>query len=107
MRSARSRCDGLRVGVPAEYFGEGLDPEVRAAVEKAIDALRAAGLRDQAGVAAAHALCGADVLRDRDGGGEREPGALRWRALWLSRAEREDAVRDVHRETREGGFGAR
>jgi aspartyl-tRNA(Asn)/glutamyl-tRNA(Gln) amidotransferase subunit A len=34
---------GLKVGVPAEYFAEGLDPEVRAAVEKAIDGLRAAG----------------------------------------------------------------
>ena len=29
--------------MPAEYFGEGLDPEVRAAIEKGIDALRAAG----------------------------------------------------------------
>ncbi len=34
---------GLRVGVPAEYFGEGLDPEVRAAVEKTIAQLEAAG----------------------------------------------------------------
>jgi aspartyl-tRNA(Asn)/glutamyl-tRNA(Gln) amidotransferase subunit A len=34
---------GLRVGVPAEYFAEGLDPEVRAAVESAIEALRQAG----------------------------------------------------------------
>jgi aspartyl-tRNA(Asn)/glutamyl-tRNA(Gln) amidotransferase subunit A len=34
---------GLRIGVPEEYFGEGLDPEVRAAVESGIDALRAAG----------------------------------------------------------------
>jgi len=34
---------GLRIGVPAEYFGEGLDPEVRAAVEKGIAALKAAG----------------------------------------------------------------
>jgi aspartyl-tRNA(Asn)/glutamyl-tRNA(Gln) amidotransferase subunit A len=34
---------GLRVGVPAEYFGEGLDPEVRSAVESAIEHLRAAG----------------------------------------------------------------
>ena len=34
---------GLRIGVPAEYFGEGLDPEVRAAIEKGIDALKAAG----------------------------------------------------------------
>jgi aspartyl-tRNA(Asn)/glutamyl-tRNA(Gln) amidotransferase subunit A len=34
---------GLRIGVPAEYFGEGLDPEIRAAVEKALDGLRASG----------------------------------------------------------------
>jgi aspartyl-tRNA(Asn)/glutamyl-tRNA(Gln) amidotransferase subunit A len=34
---------GLRVGVPAEYFGEGLDPEVRTAVQKTIEHLRAAG----------------------------------------------------------------
>jgi aspartyl-tRNA(Asn)/glutamyl-tRNA(Gln) amidotransferase subunit A len=35
--------EGLRIGVPAEYFGEGLDPEVRAAIEKGIDSLKAAG----------------------------------------------------------------
>lgn len=34
---------GLRVGVPAEYFGEGLDPEIRAAVERTLDGLKAAG----------------------------------------------------------------
>lgn len=34
---------GLRVGIPEEYFAEGLDPEVRAAVEKTADNLRAAG----------------------------------------------------------------
>jgi aspartyl-tRNA(Asn)/glutamyl-tRNA(Gln) amidotransferase subunit A len=34
---------GLRIGIPEEYFGEGLDPEVRAAVEGGIDTLRAAG----------------------------------------------------------------
>jgi aspartyl-tRNA(Asn)/glutamyl-tRNA(Gln) amidotransferase subunit A len=36
-------AEGLRIGVPAEYFGEGLDPEVRAAIEKGIDDLKAAG----------------------------------------------------------------
>lgn len=36
-------AEGLRIGVPAEYFGEGLDPEVRAAVEKGIEDLKAAG----------------------------------------------------------------
>ncbi|MGA7342654.1 MAG: Asp-tRNA(Asn)/Glu-tRNA(Gln) amidotransferase subunit GatA [Terracidiphilus sp.] len=34
---------GLRIGVPAEYFAEGLDAEVRAAIEKGIAALQAAG----------------------------------------------------------------
>src|ERR1017187_5661578 len=34
---------GLRIGVPAEYFGPGLDPEIRSGVEKALDGLRAAG----------------------------------------------------------------
>jgi aspartyl-tRNA(Asn)/glutamyl-tRNA(Gln) amidotransferase subunit A len=40
-------CDrgvaSLRVGVPDEYFAEGLDPEVAASVRAAIDALRDAG----------------------------------------------------------------
>jgi aspartyl-tRNA(Asn)/glutamyl-tRNA(Gln) amidotransferase subunit A len=35
--------EGLRVGVPAEYFAEGLDPEVRTAIEAGIAALKTAG----------------------------------------------------------------
>jgi aspartyl-tRNA(Asn)/glutamyl-tRNA(Gln) amidotransferase subunit A len=34
---------GLRIGVPEEYFGDGLDAEVRAAIEKGIAALESAG----------------------------------------------------------------
>jgi aspartyl-tRNA(Asn)/glutamyl-tRNA(Gln) amidotransferase subunit A len=34
---------GLRLGVPSEYFAEGLDPEVRASIEQSIEKLRAAG----------------------------------------------------------------
>ncbi len=34
---------GLRLGIPKEYFGDGLDPEVRRAVEEAIDRLRKLG----------------------------------------------------------------
>jgi aspartyl-tRNA(Asn)/glutamyl-tRNA(Gln) amidotransferase subunit A len=36
-------AEGLRVGVPAEYFGEGLDPEVRQRIERGIEGLRAVG----------------------------------------------------------------
>ena len=36
---------GLRIGVPKEYFGEGLDAEVRSAVEAGIATLSAAGCK--------------------------------------------------------------
>ena len=36
-------AEKLRIGIPAEYFAEGLDPEVGAAIEKGIEALKAAG----------------------------------------------------------------
>ncbi|HMH16099.1 MAG TPA: Asp-tRNA(Asn)/Glu-tRNA(Gln) amidotransferase subunit GatA [Edaphobacter sp.] len=35
--------EGLRVGVPAEYFGEGLDHEIRDAIDGVLDGLKAAG----------------------------------------------------------------
>ncbi len=38
---------GLRVGIPKEYFGEGLEPETRALVEAAIEKLRALGCQVQ------------------------------------------------------------
>jgi aspartyl-tRNA(Asn)/glutamyl-tRNA(Gln) amidotransferase subunit A len=41
--SPSSGVNGLKIGVPAEYFADGLDPEVREAVERAIDTLRADG----------------------------------------------------------------
>jgi aspartyl-tRNA(Asn)/glutamyl-tRNA(Gln) amidotransferase subunit A len=38
-------AEGLRIGVPKEYFAEGLDPEVRAAIENGIAALERAGCK--------------------------------------------------------------
>ena len=35
--------EGLRIGVPEEYFGEGLDPEIRDAIHDVLDGLKAAG----------------------------------------------------------------
>jgi len=34
---------GMKLGIPKEYFGEGLDPEVRLAVDAAIEKLKAQG----------------------------------------------------------------
>src|SRR5690606_14948080 len=39
------RAGSLRIGVPREYFGEGLDPQVRAAVEQALEVYRRLGAR--------------------------------------------------------------
>ena len=36
-------AEHLRIGIPAEYFAEGLDPEVRQAIERGIAALESAG----------------------------------------------------------------
>jgi aspartyl-tRNA(Asn)/glutamyl-tRNA(Gln) amidotransferase subunit A len=38
-------AEGLRIGVPAEYFADGLDAEVRTAIEKGIAALESAGCK--------------------------------------------------------------
>jgi aspartyl-tRNA(Asn)/glutamyl-tRNA(Gln) amidotransferase subunit A len=35
--------EGLRIGVPEEYFGEGLDAEIRSAIEGVLDGLKMAG----------------------------------------------------------------
>ena len=41
--AATTPVSGLRIGVPKEYFGEGLDPEIRAAIERSLDGLRNSG----------------------------------------------------------------
>lgn len=40
-----ARLDGLRIGVPVEYFGEGLQPEVAQAVQAGIRALESLGAK--------------------------------------------------------------
>ncbi|HEX9920170.1 MAG TPA: Asp-tRNA(Asn)/Glu-tRNA(Gln) amidotransferase subunit GatA, partial [Candidatus Methylomirabilis sp.] len=42
-KSLLPELQGFRVGIPAEYFVEGMDPEVEAAVKKAIEVLKGMG----------------------------------------------------------------
>jgi len=42
-RSLRSTVDGLRIGVPREFFGEGLDTEVAETVKNSINTLKSLG----------------------------------------------------------------
>ncbi len=43
MAALDGNLDGLRIGVPREYFGPGLDPEVRSFVETAIERMESLG----------------------------------------------------------------
>ena len=50
----RNGVEGLRLGIPREYLGEGTEPGVRAAVEAAFKVLEGAGRDAARGVAAEH-----------------------------------------------------
>jgi aspartyl-tRNA(Asn)/glutamyl-tRNA(Gln) amidotransferase subunit A len=44
LTSLDQELKGLKIGLPKEYMGEGLDPEVKQAVEKALEVLESMGL---------------------------------------------------------------
>jgi len=96
---------GLRIGVPAEYFAEGLDSEVREAVERAIDGLRQAGAEirkislphTRYAVPAYYLIATAEAssnLARFDG------------VRYGYRAPHATSLAGMYRESRDGGFGA-
>lgn len=95
---------GLRVGVPAEYFAEGLDPEVKAAVEKAIESLGAQGCiitpvslpHTRYAVPTYYVLATAEASANL----ERFDGVR-----YGYRAPAAKTLSDMYRETRDSGFG--
>ena len=103
---AAASVKGLRIGVPEEYFAEGLDPEVAASVRAAIAALRSRGCVVRPREAAAHALRRRDVLRPRHGRGVVQPRALRRRPLRPARRRPQRDLRAMYGATRDAGFGA-
>jgi aspartyl-tRNA(Asn)/glutamyl-tRNA(Gln) amidotransferase subunit A len=96
---------GLRLGLPREYFGEGLDPEVRSAVEIAVQKLAEAGCEivpislphTEYAVPTYYLIATAEAssnLARYDGAryGFRAPGT--------------HTLAQMYRRTRDGGFGA-
>jgi len=97
--------DGVTVGVPREYFGEGLDPEVRATVMNGVDILRSAGARVvdvsiphiEYCVAAYYLIAPAEAssnLARYDG------------VAYGFREKAAENLLDMYRDTRSHGFGA-
>ena len=69
--------EGMKIGVPAEYFIDGMDPEVEARGARGHRRAREAGRPHRAGLAAAHRVRARRLLRHRARGGVLEPRALR------------------------------
>ena len=96
---------GLRVGVPEEYLGDGLDPEIRAAVERTLDGLRAQGCEVKR-VSLPHTRYAVPtyyVLATA----EASSNLSRFDGVRFGlRAEQAKTLGTMFRETREEGFGA-
>ena len=87
--------EGVRIGLPAEYFGAGVDDAVAHAVAVALEhAARARGDDRRPGASGGQAF-GAGLLRDRTGGSIVEPVAVRRRPLRPSRRALCGPRRDV------------
>jgi aspartyl-tRNA(Asn)/glutamyl-tRNA(Gln) amidotransferase subunit A len=97
--------DGLRIGVPAEYFGEGLDPEIRTAIERVLDGLRAQGCEVKP-ISLPHTKYAVPtyyVIATA----EASANLSRFDGVRFGfRAEGVKTLSEMYRETREQGFGA-
>ncbi|MFL5458819.1 MAG: Asp-tRNA(Asn)/Glu-tRNA(Gln) amidotransferase subunit GatA [Myxococcales bacterium] len=96
---------GFTVGVPAEYFGEGLDPEVERSVRSAIDALE----RDGAKVVpislpnSPHAIAAYYIVATA----EASSNLARYDGIrYGPRAQGQRSLVDLYERTRAEGFGA-
>ena len=100
---------GLRIGVPAEYFGAGLDPEIRAAIEQALDGLRAAGCEVKT-IALPHTKYAVPTYyviatAEASANLSRFDG-VRFGLRAGSRNAGPQTLSEMYRETRDQGFGA-
>lgn len=96
---------GMKLGVPAEYFAEGLDPEVRAAIEAGIEKLRAAGaeIRKISLPHTRYAIPTYYVIATA----EASSNLARFDGVRYGfRAPKSDTLASMYRRTRDLGFGA-
>src|SRR5271170_2106087 len=96
---------GMKIGVPAEYFAVGLDPEVRAAVEGAIEKLRDEGaeIRSISLPHTRYAVPAYYVLATA----EASSNLARFDGVRYGyRAPDANILSAMYRQSRDGGFGA-
>jgi aspartyl-tRNA(Asn)/glutamyl-tRNA(Gln) amidotransferase subunit A len=95
--------EGLRVGVAREYFGEGLDPEVRSAVEAAIQKMAMLGC-EIVPVSLPHteyAIPTYYIVATA----EASSNLARFDGVRYGFREKSNTLSEMYRRTRDGGFG--
>src|SRR5271170_6912917 len=97
--------EGLRIGVPKEYFGGGLDPEIRGAIDGVLDGLKMVGCVVKA-VSLPHtkyAIPTYYVIATA----EASANLSRFDGVRFGfRAEEAKTLSEMYRKTRDAGFGA-
>jgi len=96
---------GLRIGIPKEYFGEGLDPETREAIERRIDGLRKAGC-EIVNVSLPHTEYAIPVYYIV-ATAEASANLARFDGVrYTTRSPQAKTLADMYRKSRDEGFGA-
>ncbi|MGA3125403.1 MAG: Asp-tRNA(Asn)/Glu-tRNA(Gln) amidotransferase subunit GatA [Candidatus Korobacteraceae bacterium] len=96
---------GLRIGIPKEYFGEGLDPEIRQAIERRIDGLRQAGC-EIVSVSLPHTEYAIPVYY-LVATAEASANLARFDGVrYTTRSPQAKTLSDMYRRSRDEGFGA-
>ena len=103
----RAQCQeplhGLRLGIPRQYFGEGLDPEVRQKVEEAIAMLEKLGCRrvDLDMPHTDYAIAAYYIIAT----GEASSNLARYDGVRYGLREPANSLREMYKRTRGRGFG--
>ncbi|HIA02102.1 MAG TPA: Asp-tRNA(Asn)/Glu-tRNA(Gln) amidotransferase subunit GatA, partial [Myxococcales bacterium] len=94
---------GLRIGLPKEYFGEGLDPEVGSAVQAAVAELEAAGatIVEVSLPHSKHCLAAYYLIAPA----EASSNLSRFDGVRFGLREDGDKIHDMYKNTRGTGFG--
>jgi len=95
---------GLRIGIPAEYFGAGLDPEISAQINKCVQFLEKSGvvIKDITLPHTNYAIAVYYIIATA----EASSNLARFDGIRYGLSKRGGDLNSVYRETRHAGFGA-
>jgi aspartyl-tRNA(Asn)/glutamyl-tRNA(Gln) amidotransferase subunit A len=105
MKALKENMRGMKVGIPKEFFGEGLDPEVAHAVQEAIEAMKSlkAEVKEIALPSTQYAIATYYLIATA----EASSNLARYDGVRYGfRATKEKGLLEMYMKTRQEGFGA-